>query len=118
MPVITSLQDLKQEDLIRILTEPKNALTKQYEALLAMDNVELEFQENALEAVAQKAVDRKIGARGLRAVLEETMTQIMYQIPSDLTIKKVIVTPETINGGQPIIERDENHPREKLATKH
>ena len=118
MPVITSLQDLKQEDLVRILTEPKNALTRQYEALLAMDNVALEFQTEALEAVAQKAVERQIGARGLRAVMEETMTQIMYQIPSDLTIKKVVITPEAIKGEQPVIVRDENAPREKLALNH
>ena len=117
MPVITSLQNLKQEDLVRILTEPKNALTKQYEALLAMDNVELEFQPKALEAVAQKAVDRQIGARGLRAVMEETMTKIMYVIPSDLSIKKVIVTPDAIEGKQPKILRDKTKPREKLSTR-
>ena len=117
MPVITSLQNLKQEDLIRILTEPKNALTKQYEALLAMDNVTLEFQPKALEAIAQKAVDRQIGARGLRAVMEETMTKIMYVIPSDLTIKKVVITPETIEGKQPKILRDKAKPREKLSAK-
>ena len=118
MPVITSLQDLKQEDLVRILTEPKNALTKQYEALLAMDNVALEFQPAALDMVAQKAVERQIGARGLRAVMEQTMTNIMYQIPSDLTIKKVVITPEAIKGEQPVIERDAENPREKLATQH
>ena len=117
MPVITSLQNLKQEDLVRILTEPKNALTKQYQALLAMDNVELEFQQKALETVAQKAVDRQIGARGLRAVMEETMTKIMYVIPSDLTIKKVVITPETIEGKQPKILRDKTKPREKLSTR-
>ncbi len=117
LPVITSLQNLKQEDLIRILTEPKNALTKQYEALLAMDNVELQFQPKALEAVAQKAVDRQIGARGLRAVMEEVMTKIMYQIPSDLTIKKVVITPEAIEGKQPKIVRDKVKPREKLTTR-
>ena len=117
MPVITSLQSLKQEDLVRILTEPKNALTKQYEALLAMDNVELEFQPEALDAVAKKAVDRQIGARGLRAVMEETMTKIMYVIPSDLSIQKVVITPEAIDGQQPKILRDKTKPREKLATK-
>ena len=117
LPVITSLQNLKQEDLIRILTEPKNALTKQYEALLAMDNVNLQFQPKALEAVAQKAVDRQIGARGLRAVMEEVMTKIMYQIPSDLTIKKVVITPEAIEGKQPKIVRDKVKPREKLITR-
>ena len=117
MPVITTLNDLKQADLVRILTEPKNALTKQYEALLAMDNVILEFQPKALEAVAQKAVERQIGARGLRAVMEETMTKIMYVIPSDLSIRKVVITPETIEGKQPKILRDKTSPREKLGNK-
>ena len=115
MPVITSLQDLKKEDLVRILVEPKNALTKQYEALLAMDNVELEIQPEALEAVAEKAIERQIGARGLRAVLEETMIKIMYAIPSDLTIKKVIITPQCVSGGEPKILRDPEHPRKKTG---
>ncbi len=118
MPVITSLRNLKTEDLIRILTEPKNALTKQYEALLAMDDVVLEFQPKALEAIAQKAVDRQIGARGLRAVMEETMTKIMYVIPSDLSIKKVVITPESIDGKQPKLLRDKANPRKKLTTNH
>ncbi len=116
MPVITSLQNLKEADLIRILTEPKNALTKQYQALLAMDNVELEFQPEALEAVAKKAVARQIGARGLRAVMEETMTKIMFVIPSDLSIRKVVITPETIDGSEPKILRDKKNPRDKLNT--
>ena len=115
MPVITSLRNLNQEDLVRILTEPKNALTKQYEALLDMDNVVLEFQPKALEAVAKKAVDRQIGARGLRAVMEETMTKIMYVIPSDLSIQKVIITPDAIEGKEPQIIRDKTKPREKLS---
>ena len=114
LPVITSLQDLKKEDLIRILVEPKNALTKQYEALLAMDNVELEIQPEALECIAQKAIDRQIGARGLRAVMEQTMTKIMYMIPSDLTIRKVIITPECVDGGQPEIVRNKAKPRTAL----
>ena len=115
MPVITSLQDLKEADLVRILTEPRNALTKQYQALLAMDNVELEFQPKALEAVARKAVERQIGARGLRAVMEETMTKIMYLIPSDLSIQKVVITPDAINGKDPKILRDKNKARQKLG---
>ena len=106
MPVITSLRDLKKEDLVRILVEPKNALTRQYQALLKMDNVELEIQQAALEAIAQKAIDRQIGARGLRAVLEQVMTKIMYVIPSDLTIRKVVITPECIQGGDPLIVRE------------
>ncbi len=115
MPVVTCLQDLKKEDLVRILVEPKNALTKQYQRLLEMDNVELEIQPEALETVAQKAIDRQIGARGLRAVMEQTMTRIMYQIPSDLAIKKVTITPQCVNGGEPIILRDPANKRAKVG---
>ena len=117
LPVITCLQDLKKEDLVRILKEPKNALTKQYEALLGMDNVSLEISDDALEAVAEKAIERQIGARGLRAVMEQTMMKVMYVIPSDLTIKKVIIDAECINGGSPKIVRDKINPREKLTAK-
>ena len=117
MPVITCLQDLKKEDLIRILTEPKNALTKQYAKLLEMDNVELEITDDALEAVAQKAIERQIGARGLRAVMEETMIRIMFEIPSDLSIRKVIITADCVNGGAPEIIRDANNPRQKPGAK-
>ena len=106
MPVITSLQDLIKEDLVRILVEPKNALVRQYQALLKMDNVELEIQQEALEAIAQKAIDRQIGARGLRAVLEQVMTKIMFVIPSDLTIRKVVITPDCIRGSDPMIIRE------------
>ena len=116
LPVITSLNDLKKEDLVRILVEPKNALTKQYQALLAMDNVELEIQPEALEAIAQKAVERQIGARGLRAIMEQTMTKIMYLIPSDLSIQKVIITPECVNGGAPTLIRNKEKPRTALGT--
>ena len=111
LPVITSLQNLTKEDLIRILTEPKNALSRQYQKLLELDQVELELEKGALAAIAQKAIDRQIGARGLRAVMEEIMTKIMYEIPSDLTIQKVLITEDCVRGGQPRIIRDENHPR-------
>ncbi len=114
LPVITALQDLKKEDLVRILIEPKNALTKQYVQLFAMDNVELEIQQDALEAIAQKAVDRQIGARGLRAVMEQIMTKIMFMIPSDLSIHKVLITPECVDGGQPKILRNKAKPRTAL----
>ena len=117
MPVITCLQDLKKEDLVRILKEPKNALTKQYEALLAMDNVLLEITPDALEAVAQKAIERQIGARGLRAVMEQSMMKVMYVIPSDLSIKKVIINADCINGGVPQLVRDKANPREKIGIK-
>ena len=111
LPVITSLQNLTKEDLIRILTEPKNALSRQYQKLLELDHVELELEKGALAAIAQKAIDRQIGARGLRAVMEEILTKIMYEIPSDLTIQKVLITEDCVRGGQPRIIRDENHPR-------
>ncbi len=115
MPVITSLQDLTTDDLVRILVEPKNALVKQYETLVGLDNVALEIQPEALKAVAEEAVERQIGARGLRAVMEKVMLKIMYIIPSDLSVKKVIITPECIRGGEPTIIRDINHPRSAIA---
>jgi ATP-dependent Clp protease ATP-binding subunit ClpX len=115
LPVITSLESLKKEDLIRILTEPKNALVKQYEKLLDMDNVELEILPEALDAVAQKAIDRQIGARGLRAVMEKTMQNIMFSIPSDLSIRKVTITADTVNGGDPMITRTPDEPRTKKS---
>ena len=115
MPVITSLQSLTQMDLVRILVEPKNALTKQYKSLLAMDGVELEISDEALLIIAQKALDRQIGARGLRAIMEKVMTKIMYVIPSDLSIKKVIITPESIEGSEPKIIRDTARPRERVS---
>ena len=117
MPMITCLQSLKKEDLIRILVEPKNALSRQYQKLLELDHVELEIQREALDVIAQKAIDRQIGARGLRAILEQVMTKIMFVIPSDLTIKKVILTPECVQGGDPIIIRDANAPRQQLCGK-
>ena len=111
LPVITALQDLKKEDLVRILVEPKNALTKQYEHLLAMDNVRLVIREDALEAIAQKAIDRQIGARGLRAVMEQIMTKIMFSIPSDFSIHQVTITADCVNGGNPEILRNKSKPR-------
>ena len=107
LPVITCLESLKQEDLVRILKEPKNALVKQYQKLLEYDEVELEFSDEALSAVAERAVERGIGARGLRAILEEVMTKIMYDIPSDPTIVKVTITPDCVlEGAEPELTRD------------
>ena len=112
LPVITSLHDLSTEDLVRILTEPKNALCKQYKQILSYDGVELEFTPEALTAVAELAVERKIGARGLRAVMEGILTPVMYEIPSDKTITKVTVTEESVRGvGQPLLERGEKTKR-------
>ena len=107
LPVLTTVSALNREQLVEILTKPKNALVKQYQKLLAYDEVELEFQPEALEAAADAALDRGIGARGLRAVLEGVMTQIMYDIPSQSDIVKVTVTPACVwEGAQPILERD------------
>ncbi len=111
LPVITALKALDRDQLVQILTKPKNALVKQYKKLLEYDNVELEFTPEALAAAADKAVERKIGARGLRAVLEEVMTPVMYQVPSDSAISKVTVTDRAIRGeGEPILERQEDRP--------
>ena len=118
LPVITALKDLKKEDLIRILTEPKNALVKQYQALLGMDHVELEIQPDALQAVAEKAIERQIGDRGLRAVMEEVMIGVMYLIPSDLSIQKVVITADCVRGGKPKILRDKEHPRAPLGAEN
>ena len=115
LPVITSLESLTQKDLVRILTEPKNALTKQYQTLLELDGVELEITSDALDAVAQKAIDRQIGARGLRAVMEKVMTGIMFMIPSDLTIQKVVITAGCLEGDAPEIIRDAEHPRAQIG---
>lgn len=117
MPMIACLESLSQEDLVRIMVEPKNAIVRQYQKLLEMDGVALEITEDAMKAVAKKAIDRQIGARGLRAILEKIMTNTMFQIPSDLTIQKVILTPECVEGGQPTIVRDPAHPREPLNGK-
>ena len=82
LPVIVTLEELDEDALVRILTEPKNALVKQYKELFSMDGVDLEFDEEALRAVARKAIERKTGARGLRSIIEETLLDIMYEIPS------------------------------------
>lgn len=98
LPVLTSLESLSRDDLIRILTEPKNALTRQYQAMMAYDDVELVFEHDALEAIADKALDMEIGARGLRSIMEKLMTKIMYAVPSDKTIQKVVITKQCVEG--------------------
>ena len=98
LPVMITLSPLDEEALVRILTEPKNALVRQYRKMLDMDGVELEFTENALRAVAQKALKRKSGARGLRAIIEETMMDAMYEIPSIDNVVKCVVTEESVAG--------------------
>ena len=107
MPVITALQGLTREDLVRILTEPKNALVKQYQKLLSYDGVELHFDQDALEAVADTALARNIGARGLRAVMEGLLTKVMYDVPSDPTITDVTITKACVDGeAEPTVLHD------------
>ena len=98
LPVIAPLNALQREDLVRILQEPKNALVKQYKKLLEYDDLDLEITEDALNAIADKAIERNIGARGLRAVMEGLLTKVMYEIPSDETVVKAVVTKECVEG--------------------
>ncbi|MBP3320003.1 MAG: ATP-dependent Clp protease ATP-binding subunit ClpX, partial [Ruminiclostridium sp.] len=107
LPVVAALDALRREDLVRILKEPKNALVKQYRKLMEYDEVELVFEEEALEAIADKAIERNIGARGLRAVMEGLLTQIMYDVPSDPTITRVTITRDCVEGkAQPELTHD------------
>lgn len=98
LPVITTLNPLSENDLVKILTEPKNALTKQYQELLAMDGVKLEFEEDALKRIAEMAIKKEIGARGLRSIIEKAMQNVMYSIPDRADAKKVVVTSGVIDG--------------------
>lgn len=113
LPIIATLKDLDKDALIKIATEPKNALVKQYQKLLEMDDVELEFRQDALEAIVDKAIERKTGARGLRSIIEEIMRDIMFEIPSTPNISKCIITKETVlNSTEPevvIRENNEEH---------
>lgn len=96
LPVITALNGLDKEAYVRILKEPKNSLVKQYQNLFALDNVELVFEDTALEAIAQQAIKENTGARGLRSIMENILTDLMFTVPSDITIEKVVITPETV----------------------
>jgi ATP-dependent Clp protease ATP-binding subunit ClpX len=100
VPVIATLGELDEATLVNILTQPKNALTKQYAKLLDYDGVTLEFEQDALVAIAQQAIKRNTGARGLRAIIEQTMLDVMYDLPSDPTIRKCVVTRDTIEKGE------------------
>ena len=96
LPIIATLRDLDREALVKILVEPKNSLVKQYKKLFEYDNVELEFEKEALESIVDKAIERKTGARGLRSIIEETMTDIMFEIPSNSNIEKCTITKQTV----------------------
>lgn len=105
LPVFAALDQLTTEDLVRILTEPKNALVKQYQTLLSYDDVELDFDEDALLAIAEKAIERKTGARGLRSIIEETMLDVMFEVPSQDEVKRVRVTKAAVDGKEkPLLE--------------
>ncbi len=119
VPVPVALDMLDEEALVRILTEPKNAITKQYKKLFEMDGVELEFEEGALEEIARQSFSRKIGARGLRAIMESVMMDSMYSIPSDTQIIKCIITKDSVMGNEKptTIASEENVPRKQISKK-
>ena len=118
LPIVATLQDLDREALIQIVTKPRNALVKQYKKLFELDNVELEFQDEALNAIVDKAIERKTGARGLRAILEDIMRDIMFEIPSNPNIEKCIITKETVlNGEKPQIIINNNKENGKVTKK-
>ena len=96
LPVVVALQELSKEALMRIISEPKNALLKQYKKLFSLDDVELEVEEDAVEAIAEKAIERKTGARGLRSIFEHVMRDVMFDVPSRQDVRKCVITRETI----------------------
>ena len=113
LPVITSLKELDRDSLVKILTTPKNAIVKQDKELFKLDDVELDFDDTALEAIADKALEKKTGARGLRSIIEGVLMPIMYDVPSDPTVERVCITAACVNSGaEPLIERNPN--RKKL----
>ena len=111
VPVVVALNELDEEAMVKILTEPKNALIKQFERLFDMDGVKLNFTEEAVRAVAHRAMERNIGARGLRSVLESTMMDLMFRLPSDDTISTCTITKEVVeNGAEPVLTYREEPP--------
>ena len=118
LPIVATLKELDKQALIDIVTKPKNAIVKQYKKLLELDNVELEFEEDALDAIVDKAIERKTGARGLRSIIEEIMRDIMFDVPSNPKIEKCIVTKETVlNQKPPKLIINENKIVNKLSQK-
>ncbi|WP_458459800.1 ATP-dependent Clp protease ATP-binding subunit ClpX [Pseudobutyrivibrio sp.] len=107
VPINVSLKELTEDDMIRILREPKNSLTKQYEALFKMDGVKLHFEEDALREIAKKSIERKTGARGLRAIVENVMMDYMYHVPSDESITEITVTKEMVDNNLLLIDKDD-----------
>ncbi|MGB4387712.1 MAG: hypothetical protein WBI89_00740, partial [Caldicoprobacterales bacterium] len=117
-PVIATLNSLNEEALVKILKEPKNALVKQYQKLFEMDNVILEFEDEALSVIAKEAIERKTGARGLRSILEDVMLNVMYEIPSRDDVDKCIITKDTIvNRMEPILILTDGQSQKKTIKK-
>ena len=109
LPVLASLEDLDEEALITILTKPKNALLKQYQKLFEMENAKLEFRENALKAIAEKAINLKTGARGLRSIIENILMDTMFELPSEPDINEVVINEEVVRKGtKPILVHEKN----------
>ncbi len=115
LPVITSLEPLDKDALLKIMTEPKNSVVKQYQSLFAMDGAQLEFEREALEKIADKTIERKTGARGLRSIFEGILTKIMYDLPSNGTVEKVTVTADTVDGGEPQLVCDPTRKQVRLS---
>jgi ATP-dependent Clp protease ATP-binding subunit ClpX len=116
MPVVVSLAALSRDDLVKVLTEPKNAVVRQFAKFLSLDRVELVFTDDALEATARLATERKTGARALRTIVEEALLEVMYDIPERTDVTKVVITADTIEGGRPpmlVTETDESGPRRR-----
>ena len=119
LPVVTVLDALDEDALVRILDEPKNALIKQYKYLFNADGIDLEFENDALRAIAKKSIERNTGARGLRSIVEATLRDIMFTAPSDETISKITITADCVNGtGEPVIEHDRKKKPAKKAAKN
>ena len=116
LPVTATLEELNEESLIRILTEPKNAITKQYAKLFEMEGCEVEFRQDALYAVARKAMERKTGARGLRSILENTLLDTMYDLPSMDNVSKVVIDEGVIKGeSQPLLIYSQDEQQGRVA---
>ena len=116
LPVVATMEELDEEDMIRVLRTPKNALTKQYERLFAFDNIRLRFTEGALKAIAQQAIKRKSGARGLRTVMEQAMLDIMYELPSKENVRECVISEQVVlNGDYPVILYDNDAETKKSA---
>lgn len=115
VPIITVLDNLDRDALVRIMTEPKNSIVKQYTKMFAFDGVELKFEDEALKAVADITLERKTGARGLRSVLENVLKELMFTVPSDPSIEKIVITKECVRDGkEPLISRNANHTQKVL----